>query len=54
MLDQLFIEYVVSSLVILFISCRDWGNNRLLDRGSEIVGAGGRGRKVEWGNGEGV
>jgi hypothetical protein len=51
MLDQLFTKYVLSFLVILFISCGDWGNNGCLGRGGylgiERAGTGGSGQEVE-------
>jgi hypothetical protein len=47
MQDKLFPKYVVWPLVILTISCGDWGIR-------VEMGAGGRGRKAGWGRGETV
>jgi hypothetical protein len=52
MKDQLFTNYVVSPVMILSISCGNWGDNSL-SRGGYLgilrAGAGERGRKEGWG-----
>jgi hypothetical protein len=57
MLHQLFTKYIVSPLVILFISHGDWRDKGCLGRGGylgiERAGAGGRGRR-DVGEGEGL